>query len=385
MLERRFGIATDWHFGIGKDNQYRLKETEKCIDWVIETFKSNGVDYIVFCGDLFDSRFSINVQTLNSAISCIQNLAYSFEKVFLIVGNHDTFYKNVNTVNSVRFLEKLSQTENLIIVEEEPYFMMIQDKTFGLFPWGFNPNDDLAKYKNYEICDYGFGHFETNGIELAGSLSTGAKYNFTDLYKLADFIFSGHYHINSLYSNGKKENRVLMVGSSLQLDWGDYNKSKYIYTLDTETDELTPYENNVNTKFEKIFYSVLESNEYTKEDLTKLCKNNFVKFVVDVKYQFNNILKYTEILKEYKPISLELEYLISLTSDVILESTEELVKTKTKDNNVYLKEYIQKMFNELKQLDESIELSYLEELVETYYKRSKLSEAERQERELIGG
>ncbi len=131
-----------------------MKETEKCIDWIIKVFKKEKVDYIIFNGDLFDSRFAINVQTLNSAITCIQNLAYNFEKVFLIVGNHDTFYKNVNTVNSVKFLEKLTQTENLVIVESDPYFIMIQDKVLGLFPWGFNPNEDLDKYKSYQPCDY---------------------------------------------------------------------------------------------------------------------------------------------------------------------------------------------------------------------------------------
>ena len=121
--------------GVNKDSQYRLKETEKCIDWIIKSFKSAEVDYIIFCGDLFDSRFSINVQTLNAAINSVLNLAYNFEKVFLIVGNHDTFYKNVNTVNSIKFLEKLTQTENLIIIDEDPYFLMIQNKILGLFPW----------------------------------------------------------------------------------------------------------------------------------------------------------------------------------------------------------------------------------------------------------
>ena len=36
----------------------------------------------------------------------------------------------------------------------------------------------------------GFGHFEANGIELAGNVSSGAKYNFPDLFKLADYVFS---------------------------------------------------------------------------------------------------------------------------------------------------------------------------------------------------
>ena len=75
------------------------------------------------------------------------------------------------------------------------------------------------KLKILRYVIIGFGHFETNGIELVGSISTGSKYNFQDLFKLGDYIFSGHYHINQLYSGGKKHNRLLMVGSSLQLDW----------------------------------------------------------------------------------------------------------------------------------------------------------------------
>jgi DNA repair exonuclease SbcCD nuclease subunit len=350
---------------------------------LLKRLNLSGVDYIVFCGDLFDSRFAINVYTLNSAVKCIENLAYNFEKIFLIVGNHDTFYKNVNTVNSVKFLEKVSLTENVVIVEDDPYFIMIQDKILGLFPWGFNPNTDLEKYKSWEPCDYGFGHFETNGIELNCNISSGCPYNYTDLYKLADYVFCGHYHVNQLYGSGKKNNRLLMVGSPLQLDWGDYNRKKYIYTLDTETDDIVNFENETNSKFEKIFYSILENDGYSEQELIQLCKNNFIKFVIDVKYQFNNILKYTEILKEYKPVSLEIEYLISLTSDVIMESTEELLKTSTKDNKSYLLEYIQKMYNEVKEVDNSIDQKYLEELVQTYYTRSLLTEAEREEREFV--
>jgi hypothetical protein len=162
---------------------------------------------------------------------------------------------------------------------------------------------------------------------------------------------------------------------------GDYNKDKFIYTLDPVTDTLTPHKNTVNAKFEKIFYSLLENQEYTENDLINLCKNNFIKFVIDVKYQFNDILKYTEMLKEYKPISLEIEYLISLTSDVIMESADELVKSNAKDNKSYLTDYMQKIYNEVKEVDNTIELDYLNELIQTYYARSLLTEAEREERE----
>jgi hypothetical protein len=66
-----------------------------------------------------------------------------------------------------------------------------------------------------------------------------------------------------------------------------------------------------------------------------------------------------------------------------MESTDELLKTNTKDNKVYLIEYIQKIFNEIQNVDDSIELDYLNELVQTYYSRSLLTESEREERELV--
>ena len=113
-----------------------------------------------------------------------------------------------------------------------------------------------------------------------------------------------------------------------------------------------------------------------------MCRHNFIKFVIDVKYQFNDILKFTEIIKEYKPASLEIEYLISLTSDIILESTDDIVKSNSKDNKIYLLEYVQKVYNEIKNVDSSIDLNFLQELIHNYYQKSLLTDAERQEKEL---
>jgi hypothetical protein len=173
-----------------------------------------------------------------------------------------------------------------------------------------------------------------------------------------------------------------MVGSALQLDWGDFNRKKYIYTLDLNTDEIQEFENTVNSRFEKVYYSMLSENKYTNTQLLDLCKNNFIKLVIDVKYQFNDVLKFTERLKGFNPNSLELEYLISLTSDIILESAEEIVKSNSKDNKEYLIEYIQKIYTDIQKVDESIELPYLIELIQSYYQKSLMTDAERAEKEL---
>lgn len=168
-----------------------------------------------------------------------------------------------------------------------------------------------------------------------------------------------------------------MLGSPLQLNWGEYNRPKYIYTLDVVSEKLEPIENQVNSKFQKIYYSSMENNKYSSKKLQKLVKHNFIKFVIDKTYQFDNVLKYSDIIKNYKPISLEIQYLISLTSDIISQSTEQMVKSSSKDNKEYLHQYIQQIYKPLKQADDSINLQTLQQLVDTYYKKSLMTEADR--------
>lgn len=360
---KKIGLFTDCHIGVQKDNQIRLNETKKCFKWIIQIFKKNNIDWVIFCGDLFDSRFSINVQTLNYAFECIQELSYNFEKIFLIIGNHDTFYKNNNSVTSVNIFSKISETNNIIIIDQKPFFIQMIDKSLGLFPWGY----DLENYKN-QPCDFGFGHFQVNGVDQFNIVSSGSKYHWKDLKKLSSNIYSGHYHNESIYKNRK--NIVYMLGDPLQLNWGEYNKEKYIYSLDCMNNQFERYKNQLNSRFEKIFYSMFQKDEYNKEKLQKLCEHNFCKLIIDTKYQFENVLKYADMIKELKPITFQIEYLISLTSDIILQSTDEIVKSNSKDNKAYLLEYIRNIYKQIKEVDDTINLDILNQLIIQYYQKT---------------
>ena len=126
---KKIGCFTDLHIGVSSDNKNRLNETMKCIHWIIEKFKSEGVDYIIFLGDLFNSRYSVNVNTLNVGISIVELLSENFEFVFLIAGNHDVYYKNTNEVNSVSFLEKISANENIekLFIDKTEEFKKLEE------------------------------------------------------------------------------------------------------------------------------------------------------------------------------------------------------------------------------------------------------------------
>lgn len=364
---KKIGLFTDIHCGVEKDSTDRLKETEVCFNWIIETFKKENVDWVFFLGDLFDSRFSINTKTLNTAISGIERLSKEFELVTIILGNHDSYYKNTNDINSVDFLEKVSANNNVIIVSKEPIYYNICGKTFGLYPWGseallFDENS------NIETCNYAFGHFEVNGVLQPSGLSSGGRTNSSDLYKFGDYIFSGHYHINKLYKSTSGKNALQMVGSPLQLNWSDYGLSKYVYTLNVCDDNIRALGNSQNAIYEKIFYSKLEKNQYTQADLNRLCNNNYIKLVIDEKYEFNKIVNYLSILKQFSVRSLETEYLISLTT-TLMKNVDIKDRDESKTNIDYILEYIDNLYTDISSIDGDIDRDKLVEYAKSYYAR----------------
>ena len=379
---KKIGCFTDLHVGVSSDNKIRLNETMKCFHWIIEKFKNENVDYVIFLGDLFNSRYSVNVNTLNIGIEIVSLLSENFEYLFLIAGNHDVYYKNTNEVNSVSFLEKISANENIFVIDNEAKFIKINETIIGLYPWAYD-KEKLKEIKDYQIPNFGFGHFEFNGAELTGSISKGSKYNLADLFDFGKILFSGHYHGNKTYQCLAKNSYLYMIGSPLQLDWGDYGKEKKIITFSSDETDFKEFTNNVNSKFEKVFYSDFKKNSYNEKTLKKLCSKNFVKFVIDSQYTFESILKITGEIKNYNPISLELDYLISIANNTISESADEMIKAKSKTNKDYLIEYIDVVFEEYKKIDAQLDLIYLKTMAALYFDKASLSKIEQKNDDLI--
>ena len=86
-----------------------------------------------------------------------------------------------------------------------------------------------------------------------------------------------------------------------------------------------------------------------------------------------------EFLRKFNPVTIETEYLISITSDTILESADEIVKSGSKDNKEYLMEYLNVTYNEISKIDESIDKTLLFQLAESYYEKSQSSEKDVEE------
>ena len=73
-----------------------------------------GINTLLILGDTFDRRKYINFYSLQRAKKMFfEKLADRGIKVHMLVGNHDTYYKNTNDVNSPRLV--LEEYDNINI------------------------------------------------------------------------------------------------------------------------------------------------------------------------------------------------------------------------------------------------------------------------------
>ena len=100
----KVAIITDTHYGARKGSKYLHDHFELFYKNVfLPTLKEQGVEAVIHMGDAFDSRKSIDYQSLEWAKRVVFEPLKNYE-VHMIVGNHDCYYKNTNSVNSPSLL-----------------------------------------------------------------------------------------------------------------------------------------------------------------------------------------------------------------------------------------------------------------------------------------
>ena len=99
----KVAIITDQHFGARNDSTHFLDFYEKFYNEIFfPTIKSAGIDTVLILGDTFDRRKYVNFFTLKRAKQMFFDpLAQMGVDVHMLAGNHDTYFKNTNDVNSV--------------------------------------------------------------------------------------------------------------------------------------------------------------------------------------------------------------------------------------------------------------------------------------------
>ena len=307
-------LICDTHWGIRNDNILFLDSAKKFLDNIFFPYiDNNNIGTIIHLGDLLDRRKYCNILTANRMrqdfIEPIEKRNIEFHH---ILGNHDVFYKNTNTVNSVT--EFLKNTKNFYIYETATELEFDGLKILFV-PWICDDNreETLSKIKNTyaHIC---FGHLELTGFEMfKGVLSTHG--DSPELFNRFDVVASGHFHHKSIGGN------INYLGNHMEFDWSDYGDDKGFHIFDTETRKLE-FVKNPYTIFNKIVYDDTNGKEMPKvkaEDIT----GKIIKLIIRNKSNLFYFDKYLEKIEKLNPSDLQIieDYeIVNVSIDVDTET-----------------------------------------------------------------
>lgn len=325
----KIAIITDTHSGAGNDNKFL---NEFFIDFHESVFfpylKTHNIKNVIHLGDVFDRRKYVNFNTLNSWKNRVFTpLNDMCDEVHILIGNHDTYFKDTNSINSVEELLKGFDKFKIFNTATE---VKLCNSSILYVPWICDENSahtfNLIDKSSAKIC---MGHLELIGFELfAGHLSDkGLK---SELFDKFYMTLSGHFHQKSSRGN------IHYLGAPYAMMWGDYNCSRGFHVLDTDTLNLTFVENPI-SMYHKIYYDdTSKSYEDIMQENIPNITGKFVKIIVKKKSNPYLFDQYFESLLKLNPADISV---IESTFDN--ESLQEVEVDETKDTLTILKECVE--------------------------------------------
>lgn len=310
----KIGIFTDSHYGAKKGSKYLHDYFELFYKNIFfPTLEEYKIQTVVHMGDAFDSRKSIDYQSLEWAKRVVFDPLKKYN-VHMIVGNHDCYLKNSNHINSPDLL--LKDYPN-IKTYSSPTNIKLGELDICLIPWICSENyDETLKVINDTKANILMGHLELNGFKVNTQLVMENHGLDSNIFKKFKKVFSGHYHTRS--DNGK----IFYLGNPYEMYWSDVNDTRGFHIFDTETLEHIP----INNQY-KLFYNIYyDDTPHQSFDASKYV-NKIVKVIVKQKSKPKDFEKFID--KLYKTGVQELKIVenfeIIENEDFVIEEDESTI------------------------------------------------------------
>ena len=264
-------LITDQHFGARNDNTGFLDYYEDFYsNVVIPYIDKHKITTIINLGDTFDRRKYVNFNTLERAKKMwFTPLEERGITAHTIIGNHDTYYKNTNEINSPELL--LTDYEH-IIPYSSPTLLELDHCNIAILPWICSENyTESMDFISTVKADILMGHLELSGFAMYRGYENDHGMD-SSIFNRFDMVFTGHYHHKS--DNG----HVYYLGNPYELTWSDYNDPRGFHIFDTETRTLE-FVQNPYKMFHKVIYDDKSEVKIEPEKFQHL-RNKYVKVVV---------------------------------------------------------------------------------------------------------
>lgn len=247
MAGHKVAIICDTHFGIRKGSQIFHDYFKDFYDRTFfPALDSGSIDTVVHLGDCFDVRKGIDYWSLAWAkTNFFDPLKERGIHLYLIVGNHDIFYKDSLSINSPGL--NLREYDNITIIDS-PRTVSVRDTNVFMVPWLCTGNaESFTQELDATTADISMGHLELAGFYANKDYQCqhGTDPN---VFKQFNTVFSGHFHKKSTRGN------ITYLGNPYQLYWNDEGDTRGFHLFDLETQELEFIEN-PRTMFHKVYYN----------------------------------------------------------------------------------------------------------------------------------
>jgi DNA repair exonuclease SbcCD nuclease subunit len=291
---RKIFVLGDLHLGV-RNNSLEWSEIQSdfLLDFFLKKVDEEGFDpeqdILVQVGDWNHVRESTNTRIYKLSLKIAEKLTSKFKRgVFVILGNHDVYYKDRTDTHSLEGFDKIYENFHVF---EEPETLTINSHRFLMMPWVENL-EDLKKKVSSRPADFVFCHADIKGFSLNSfqKLEHGLEGKDLSPFKR---IYSGHIHIR------QEKGNVLYVGTPYEMDRGDRGNTKGFYVLDVSGKEVSEkfIENTVSPRHVK--HDVYDLLNLNLEEIAELFKNNFVDLTIESSFsQRFPMSQFTEMIKD---------------------------------------------------------------------------------------
>ena len=327
----KIALITDQHFGGKQDSQNFSNYIEVFYREQFFPFLSdNNIDTVIDLGDTFDRRKFVNFNTLNQVRQFYFDVFYERDiKLHSIVGNHSTYYRNTNSVNSSDLL--YGHYDNFSTYAS-PETIHVGDVDIDLLPWINTENyDETMKFIKNSKSQIALGHLEVQGFAMYKGYKAEEGIP-KELFNSYEVVCSGHYHHKSSKGN------IHYLGAPYEITWSDYDDPRGFHVLDTETRELE-YIRNRFRLFEKIYYDD-ENTDYSIVD-AGYYKNKIVKLIVENKTNLKQFEDFVDRL--YRAELTDLTILEDLSEYTMRYNEDDETDVEVGNTSTFLEEYVDGM------------------------------------------
>jgi len=270
---KKAGIFTDIHIGNKSNGKQFNDDCIEYLTWFINLCQSNNCDTCFFLGDYFHNRNAINLVTMDYGIRGMKMLSDAFEKTIMIPGNHDEYYRDSRSINSIAWANHIPRIE---IINE---ITTIDGVTFS--PWLIK---DEYKQLSEMKGDYLMSHLELPSFIMTGAIEMpdNGTINMTNLSGF-NSVFTGHFHKRQSKGN------IHYIGNAFPHNYGDAGDDARGCMILERGKRPVYHDWKDSPKYRIIKLSSIESGEY------EIPYGSYIKLIMDreVSYEEVGFLKET--------------------------------------------------------------------------------------------